>query len=383
MLKQAAQGKPSAPLLSFSLLVDYKGRPHGFRAVAKSPASFIASGVPIMHASIYLATCIAALGSGFVFGAPDWQVLALLSAFAIAIVGVPHGGLDHLVGRRLLVKICSNRWWIIFFACYLAIAVSFAIAWTIIPIFTVLFFFIVSAWHFGREDDLANHAAKKGSTASSLFKTIAAHLQSIALGGLAIWIPAVARPEEMRWLLGLIIPANGVDNAGHVWQLTQYSAFLLIPFASVVIAYRIYKQPLDLVRWVPLATSIVCIFLPILMSFTLYFCAWHSIQGLHRLQRHESMSPIQFGIATLPLSVMAIAGIFGGGWLFGDVTAAFVAGEQSPMLQTLFIGLSAIAVPHLFLHELDLKIGNATGNQSSPDRIRVVGSPTVQEGIVS
>jgi len=56
-------------------------------------------------------------------------------------------------------------------------------------------------------------------------------------------------------------------------------------------------------------------------------------------------------MAILPLSALAVGGVAALGFLvrFGDGGPAISAIPAS--LQTLFIGLSAIAVPHLLLHE--------------------------------
>ncbi|MCY2976861.1 MAG: Brp/Blh family beta-carotene 15,15'-dioxygenase [Planctomycetota bacterium] len=305
-------------------------------------------------ASIYIAICTASIGSVFMLGAPDWRVLALLAAISVAVVGVPHGGLDHWAGRRLLSRRFSDRWWLVFFISYLSVAVGFAASWIAFPVLTVLVFFIASAWHFGREDHKANLNVGSGRQQIKIMQKVFGHVQCMAVGGLVIWVPALMRPDEMLWLLRSIIPASGSGgDAQEVVLWTQWLSLILVPIAAFVITINVLSDPNELKQWVPVATVAISVFTPILLSFTIFFCAWHSIQGLRRLQRRERLTNIQFAWATFPMSAMAVAGIVFIGWFFQDATSAFAVGEQSPVLQTLFIGLSAIAVPHLLLHEME------------------------------
>jgi Brp/Blh family beta-carotene 15,15'-monooxygenase len=312
-------------------------------------------------ASIYFAICIASIGVTVVLGAPDWQTLVLMSALCIAIIGVPHGGLDHWTGRRLLVARFGSKWWIVFFPAYLAIAFAFAIAWYVVPVATVLLFFLLSAWHFGREDEKAcecsivqfTGSAMTESWTRALYHRCVGFLRSIAVGGLVIWIPSLCRSDEMRWLLSVIIPSSGTGDAEQVVEWTQRLSLVFVPVAGFVVGRDLLKLPSVAKNWVPLATVAIGIGTPILLSFTIYFCAWHSMQGLRRLRRQEELSHLSFAYATLPLSISAVAGTVIAGWLFHDATTAIANGEQFPVLQMLFIGLSAIAVPHVLLHELE------------------------------
>lgn len=282
------------------------------------------------------------------FGSPELSSMVLAAAFAIAVLGVPHGGLDHWTGKRLLADRFGDRWWAVFFPTYLFVGVAFAAGWFAIPTITVLLFFLVSAWHFGREEQLASDL----DAASSRIGRLLQHAIATAVGGLVIWVPAVARPDEMRALLGLIIPDNQAETAFRIVAITQAIAILLLPLALVSVIVRLAQSPLDCDRWVPLATTIAAVILPILLSFSIYFCAWHSWQGLQRLRRDESLAVGEFVRRIAPLSVAAIFGVAAvGWWMQVGVAESLVTGHTSSSLRAVFIGLSAIAVPHLVLHE--------------------------------
>ncbi len=125
------------------------------------------------------------------------DLLLLASALAVAIVGVPHGGLDHWLGRRLLTPYFARTLVADVLSCLLAVALVTAGCWVAFPVVTILLFFIASAWHFGREDGKAQPMRKL-----SKLQSLVAHGNAIAVGGLAIWIPSLMRPEELQALLG-------------------------------------------------------------------------------------------------------------------------------------------------------------------------------------
>lgn len=281
------------------------------------------------------------------FGAPKLTWLVPTAALAIALVGVPHGGLDHWIGRRLLAPRFAQRWWLMFFPTYLLVALGVASAWLAFPLATILLFFIASAWHFGREDDKATHVRT-----APVLNSLVAHINAMAVGGLAIWIPALLRPEELHALLGFIIRSAEYTAAEQIVDWTRWLGCVLVPWAAGVISLRIVDNHRELRNWVPITTAMLAATAPILLAFPIYFCAWHSIQGLLDLQRLERLSNVKFIASILPLSATAVIGIAFVGWCVSRADDSLTASIIPTVLPTLFIGLAAIAVPHLLLHEM-------------------------------
>jgi Brp/Blh family beta-carotene 15,15'-monooxygenase len=105
-----------------------------------------------------------------------------------------------------------------------------------------------------------------------------------------------------------------------------------------------------------------------LVSFPIYFCAWHSARGLKRLRRElgESWSELARSLAPLTAGAIALIGL--AAWtVLGGV------GWNGMLIRATFIGLSAVAMPHLLLH------GVAPLFDASPQRRTTqpchVGSP--------
>ena len=82
-----------------------------------------------------------------------------------------------------------------------------------------------------------------------------------------------------------------------------------------------------------------------LVSFPVYFCAWHSARGLKRLRLELGESWPKLAMSLAPLTVGAIALIGLAVWfVLGG------AGWNDTLIRATFVGLSAVAMPHLLLH---------------------------------
>ena len=71
--------------------------------------------------------------------------------FLILTIGISHGSLDHIKGRRLL-KILKIKSFYLFFLAYIFISLFIIILWLIIPIISLIIFLLVASYHFGKED---------------------------------------------------------------------------------------------------------------------------------------------------------------------------------------------------------------------------------------
>jgi hypothetical protein len=138
-----------------------------------------------------------------------WQTLLL--AAMTAVIGVPHGGLDHRFGRGVCHR-WTGRWWPIVFAVgYLLIVTLVLVGWVIVPMATIGLFFVLSAIHFGDGESLPLAAVE---------------------GGMVIWVPFLARPEEAARLLAWVTP-------GRLSESIERAAVELRPLAWALAAFMI------------------------------------------------------------------------------------------------------------------------------------------------
>jgi len=268
---------------------------------------------------------------------PVLYVVALV--VAVCLVGVPHGGLDSRTGKQWLSPLVGNHWMWLFFTGYLAVAACVVLGWLAAPLWTATLFFLVSAWHFGWED---NESRSK----TYLWN----HLAAVASGGLVIWIPALFRPNEMQNILEWIVPSSMPTSSVQIVLIARLLGLIFVPIAIADFGFSSAKMGARKFSMEPMFVRNVLLVIlfastPILFSFGLYFCGWHSIRGLVHLREQQQMSNYELLIAVLPLSLVAIG-------LAGAATWFWSSGRElsAELSRSLFIGLSAIAVPHLVLH---------------------------------
>jgi len=269
------------------------------------------------------------------------STLALLTAVGVAVVGVPHGGLDHLEGSKLL-GMRGLRGITFFSLAYICVSSFVVIGWYVLPLATILAFFVLSAWHFGLEEDQRGGLGVMGAAAR------------IARGGMVIWVPALVQPQAITDLLATVMP---VSNSG---MATQVVAMLTVtgPFLILLAVYdavtftdgnsdsssapkRAWLHRLRL-----LAFALLFATAHPLLSFAIYFCGWHSIRGLiHLYEESGAASATQFVARLVPISGAALA-LLGGAYVFWSG----IASTTDALIRTTFVGLSALAIPHLLLH---------------------------------
>ena len=75
----------------------------------------------------------------------------LICLLLILVIGVSHGSLDHVKGKKLL-KIFNLNNISIFYFTFLLLAISITILWILFPATSLIIFLIVASYHFGKED---------------------------------------------------------------------------------------------------------------------------------------------------------------------------------------------------------------------------------------
>ena len=298
-------------------------------------------GLIALHNKWFCFSCIGVIALACIGYRFDTLPTVIVILLAVCLIGVPHGGLDHLTGRKHLIDRWGAYWAIPFFSVYLAVAMVTVLGWLISPLITSIAFFILSAGHFGQQDTAGSESASRFQMALNL-----------ASGGLVIWIPAIARPLEMQSILDGIIPESMSMSGSVIVFWTQILAVLMLPIALIDALYPLRapnSRTKDVTERALRQLILVGLFAltPIPISFAIYFCGWHSIRGLRDLMHEHKMKLGELLWASLPMSSGAIALIALGMWFWYSDRELSVE-----LTRTLFIGLSAIAVPHLTLHAI-------------------------------
>jgi Brp/Blh family beta-carotene 15,15'-monooxygenase len=74
-----------------------------------------------------------------------------LCLLLILIIGVSHGALDHIKGKKLL-ELFNLKSIYIFYITYILISGVVIATWMLVPSITLIIFLIIASYHFGKED---------------------------------------------------------------------------------------------------------------------------------------------------------------------------------------------------------------------------------------
>ena len=250
-----------------------------------------------------------------------WDMLAIA---AILLLGVPHGGLDGAVARRI-------GWpsglmpWLGFHLAYIALATLVGVVWWLFPLSSLVIFLLISALHFGASD-----IADIGSD----------WLPWLTHGGLVCIVIPSLQATSVEPIFAVLA---GVTNADLI--MTGIST-LFMPWAFCFIGYcgftyfkPQYRKPLiSLMILVGLASI-----LPPLVSFALYFCLWHS-RG-HMLRLWCSLAPLERSRSLREAASYTLLA-----WISLSIIFYLLEGTATASLvQITFIGLAALTLPHMLL----------------------------------
>ena len=296
-----------------------------------------------MHAASVILLCWAMNGAACFFPSAGAGVTAGILAMLVAVVGLPNGASDHRFARPRLEPVLGMAWLPVFLLGYLAVAVAVVGGWFVAPAATIVAFFLASAWHFGREEPQLPVGPRCLRPAFRF-----------ARGGLVIWTPLVFHTKEVGEILALASPVGSGPEIHRVIAALVVCSWIMLAIAAVAWVLE------GLAAWAhgglrrrmlladnALVASLVALFTVAspLVSFPIYFCAWHSARGLKRLRREFGESWPELARSLAPLTAGAIALIaVGAWWVLGG------AGWTDTLIRATFVGLSAVAMPHLLLH---------------------------------
>jgi len=296
-----------------------------------------------MHAASIILLSWAVIGAAFFFSQATTGVTAGVLAALVALIGLPHGAADHRFARPRLEPILGKAWLPMFLAGYLAVAVLVVCGWFVAPTTTVVVFFLASAWHFGQEEPRLPLGPRR---LRPVFR--------FARGGLVIWTPLVFHARDVAAILGLAAPGDSGPAIQHATSLLTACSWIMLPLAAaawtlqgLAASRRTGRRRRVLLVDNALVASLVVLFAVAspLVSFPVYFCGWHSARGLERLRRELGESWAELAQSLAPLTAGAIALVGLAAWVVLGGT-----GWNGTLIRATFVGLSAVAVPHLLLH---------------------------------
>ena len=262
----------------------------------------------------------------------------IICLFLILIIGISHGSLDNIKGRKLL-KIFGFKSEYIFYIIYLTISSLIILLWIIFPNTVLLIFLIVACYHFGKEDTV--FFVNK----EILFKEILYFFK----GSSVIIAPLLFHREETIEIFRAL-NFNIFDNS--LFSDTFLLIFLFLGFISSI--FLSHKKDINfkiLLMTDFLSILIVNFFLSPILAFTLYFCFLHSIRHsitlIFELDKSFKNGIRKFIKKAIPLTLITS---------FAFIAAIYLLNNfyelNEAIYKVIFIGLASLTFPHILLEYL-------------------------------
>ena len=262
--------------------------------------------------------------------------LLILSLLLILSIGISHGSLDHIKGKKLL-KILGIKSKAIFYLGYIFVGLLTIFIWILFPKFLLFLFLILAAFHFGKED--SGFIYKHRNFESIYFLK----------GSLVIVAPLLFHKDETLSIfksLNFDISSN-ILISNEILHLLIFLSFV----ASMILSLNKSFDTKSLLLMDFLSLIILNYFLNPILAFTIYFCFLHSIRHSISLIQKININlkkglPI-FVKKALPLTIITI---------FLYLLALYFLNNfndlNESIYKVIFIGLASLTFPHILLEYL-------------------------------
>ena len=284
------------------------------------------------HSLIFFNLCIFISGFEYLRN----NSLITFSLFLILTVGISHGSLDHIKGKKLL-KILGFKSSIIFYSGYIIIGLITILIWIFFPKFLLFLFLIVASFHFGKEDS------------EFISKNKNFELIYFLKGLLVIIAPLLFHREETI----LVFQSLNFDLSKNILinYLILYFFLLLSFISSIILSLNKSFEVKSLLLMDFLSIIILNYFLNPVLAFTIYFCFLHSIRHsillIQKINKNIRKGfPIFFRKA-LPLTIITIIGYIIALYFLNNYNEL-----DDSIYKVIFIGLAALTFPHILLEYL-------------------------------
>ena len=262
--------------------------------------------------------------------------LLLVSLLFILSIGISHGSLDHIKGKKLL-KILGFKSSFVFYFGYIFVGLTTIIIWLLFPKILLFLFLLIAAFHFGKEDsEFLNK--RKNFELVYFFK-----------GSLIIVAPLLFHKNET---LSIFKSLNfDITNSFLINNEILYFFILLSFISNIFLSLNKSFDAKSLLFMDFLSILILNYFLNPVLAFTFYFCFLHSIRHSISLIK-EINSNLKKGLPifikkALPLTIITI---------FGYIFALYILNNYNELSESIykviFIGLASLTFPHILLEYL-------------------------------
>ena len=260
----------------------------------------------------------------------------LISLFLILTIGISHGSLDHIKGKKL-IKFFGFKSMSIFYLSYLLIGAVTILIWLIFPKSLLFLFLIIAAYHFGKEDSEFINQKKN-------FELI-----YFLKGSLIITSPLFFHKEETLVIFETL--NFNISNNLIISDEILFILILLSLLSGIILSFKKNIEVKSLLLMDYLSIIILNYFLNPIIAFTIYFCFLHSIRHsislIRELNKNLTKGLQIFIKKAFPLTILTILGYVVSISILNNFNEF-----NETIYQVIFIGLASLTFPHILLEYL-------------------------------
>jgi len=274
----------------------------------------------------------------------NFTISPLVCLFLILSIGISHGSLDNIKGKKLFKSLKIDNFFI-FYLSYILIATIVIILWIIIPSISLAIFLIVASYHFGKED------TQFLIIQNSYYNQLLYFLK----GSLVILAPMFFHFDETVSIFKLLL----IDNESFYEFLNFIETNKILLFgtilstlSSVLLLYKNFELKKFTIFLDYFSILIINYYFSPLLAFTLYFCFLHSIRHSISLISELDKNNLSNGLKNfirkaLPLTIVSAIFCLIGLYLLNNTYDFDIS-----IIKIIFIGLASLTFPHILLEHL-------------------------------
>ena len=268
----------------------------------------------------------------------------LICFLLILSIGVSHGSLDNMKGKKLFEILKINNFFI-FYLLYISLAILIIFFWVILPSISLTLFLIVASYHFGKEDTsfLINN--------ESFYDPLLFFLK----GSLIVLAPMYFHFDEtINIFKFLLIENEAFYNFLDFIEISKILLFgiILSTLSNILLFVKNFELKKFTIFLDYFSILIINYYFSPLIAFTFYFCFLHSIRHSITLIFELNREDLSLGIKiflkkALPLTILTA--------IFCLISLYFLNNTysfDSSILKIIFIGLASLTFPHILLEYL-------------------------------
>ena len=290
--------------------------------------------IDFIHSLIFFNFCIMLSAVNFIQN----ENFLIFCLFLIILLGISHGSLDNLKGKKLL-RIYKIKQIEKFYFSYICLSIIVIFLWILFPKFLLVIFLLIASYHFGREDTVYKSEVT-GYKKDILF---------LLKGSLIVTAPLLFnydKTNEIFLMLNFSLFLEFVIYKEILFLLIFLSFFSGLTLSK---SKNIDNSTLSIMDF--LSIILINYFLNPILAFTIYFCFLHSIRHsltlIFELDKNFVKGFTKFLKKALPLTL--ITAVL---YLVSIYSLSNFFELNNAIYKVIFIGLASLTFPHILLEYL-------------------------------